>query len=484
VSVRVTMNRPTVPSKILPTFDRASVLTIGDVILDQYWIGDANRISTEAPVPIVKIEEREDRLGGAANVALNVATLGGRSGLIGICGDDVNAAILEDKCRTAGITPSLERLRDFPTITKLRIMSRQQQLIRADAEEVFPSALQALVARYRQMASSYDAVVLSDYDKGTLADPQALVRSAREDGKFVLVDPKYKDFECYRGASVVKPNLREFEAAVGDCHNEADMRRKALGLIEQLEIGALLVTRHSDGMTLYCDGESHHLPARKREVYDVTGAGDTVIAIMASAMSVGATMLEAIDWATYAAGIVVTQSGTTSVSETELRLEMANELGVGKGMMSGPQLKDVVAEARRQGETIVFTNGCFDILHAGHVSYLEEARQHGDRLIVAINDDDGVSRLKGPGRPINPVDRRMTMLAGLASVDWVMSFAEDTPETLLAEIQPDVLVKGGDYEVQEVVGADIVRGYGGEVKVLQLVEGTSTTLIAEKIRSL
>ena len=237
-------------------------------------------------------------------------------------------------------------------------------------------------------------------------------------------------------------------------------------------------------MTLYCDGESHHLPARKREVYDVTGAGDTVIAIMASAMSVGATMLEAIDWATYAAGIVVTQSGTTSVSEAELRLEMTNELSVGKGMMTAHQLKDVVADARRQGERIVFTNGCFDILHAGHVSYLEEARQHGDRLIVAINDDDGVTRLKGSGRPINPVDRRMTMLAGLAAVDWVTSFSEDTPEALLAELKPDVLVKGGDYQVHEVVGADIVRNYGGDVKVLQLVEGTSTTLIADKIRSL
>ena len=469
---------------VLPSFDGASVLTIGDVILDQYWIGDASRISAEAPVPIVTIEEREARLGGAANVALNVATLGGRSALIGLCGDDENASILEAKCKTAGINPSLVRLHDYPTITKLRIMSRQQQLIRADDEEMFPATEAELVAKYHAAAAGYNAVVLSDYDKGTLSDPQLLIRAVLDDRKLVLVDPKYKNFECYRGVTMLKPNLKEFEAAVGECRDESDMRNKALSLIEQLELGALLVTRHSDGMTLYFDGESHHLPARKREVYDVTGAGDTVIAIMASAMSVGATMLEAIDWATYAAGIVVTQSGTTSVSEAELRLEMANELSVGKGMMSAHQLKDVVDVARRQGERIVFTNGCFDILHAGHVSYLEEARQHGDRLIVAINDDDGVTRLKGSGRPINPVDRRMTMLAGLAAVDWVTSFSEDTPEALLAELKPDVLVKGGDYQVHEVVGADIVRNYGGDVKVLQLVQGTSTTLIAEKIRSL
>jgi D-beta-D-heptose 7-phosphate kinase/D-beta-D-heptose 1-phosphate adenosyltransferase len=469
----------------LPSFDQGSVLTIGDAMLDKYWQGDTRRISAEAPIPVVDVTEVEERLGGAANVALNVAALGARSGLVAVAGQDESALLLQNKLNTAGISHRLVQLAEFPTITKLRIVSRKQQLLRADFEGEFEFDSEQLLSRYEDVAADFEAVILSDYDKGTLRDPQAIIASARQAGKIVLVDPKFKDFDVYRGATVLKPNLLEFERAVGSWSNEAELVSKALDMIRRLDLQALLVTRHSEGMTLVQkEGTALHLPARAHEVYDVSGAGDTVIAVVAAALTSGMSLADAIGLATYAAGIVVTRSGTASVSEAELRLEMADELGFGNGVISVDQLTAVVAEARRNGERIVFTNGCFDILHAGHVGYLSDAKECGDRLIVAVNEDASVTRLKGEGRPINTVDRRMTMLSGLKAVDWVLSFPDDTPETLLQALKPDVLVKGGDYGIDEVVGAELVKAYGGEVKVLSLVEGTSTSQIADKIKQL
>jgi len=245
-----------------------------------------------------------------------------------------------------------------------------------------------------------------------------------------------------------------------------------------------LITRGSEGMTLVQKGQQpHHLPAQNRDVYDVSGAGDTVIAVMATALAAGMTLIDAMMLSNIAAGVVVGRLGTDSVSGPELRLAV-DEVSGNQGVMSEEQLLIALNEARSRGEKVVFTNGCFDILHAGHVDYLKEARQEGDRLIVAINDDQSVHKLKGEGRPINALDRRLTMLAGLASVDWVLSFSGDTPEALLETLKPDVLVKGGDYRIDEVVGADIVRGYGGDVKILKLVDGLSTTSLAEKIKRL
>jgi D-beta-D-heptose 7-phosphate kinase/D-beta-D-heptose 1-phosphate adenosyltransferase len=469
----------------IPHFDNVSVLTVGDAMLDRYWHGPTHRISAEAPIPVVDVVETEERLGGAANVALNVAALGAGAKLVAVVGDDDAGRLLKAKLDTAGIRHLLYESPDCPTITKLRIVSRRQQLIRADFEKIVDIDAGHLLPLLEKGLEDSDVVVLSDYDKGALANPERLIMAARKAGKVVLVDPKFKDFSVYAGATIIKPNRQEFERAIGGWTTEAELVAKARAMIERLGMEAILITRHSEGMTLIQKNKQEvHLPARSREVYDVSGAGDTVISVVACALAAGETLSDAIGLATYAAGIVVSRSGTSSVSGPELRLEVAQALGYGNGILSGEQLGIAVEESRRRGEKIVFTNGCFDILHAGHVDYLAEARQCGDRLIVAVNDDASVHRLKGEGRPINTIDRRMTMLAGLSAVDWVVSFSEDTPEELLRQIKPDVLVKGGDYTIDEVVGAGIVREYGGDVRVLKLVEGTSTSVLVQKIRQL
>ncbi len=469
----------------LPRFDSSSILTIGDAMLDRYWHGATERISAEAPIPVVDVNRVEERLGGAANVALNIAALGGKAGLLGAVGEDESARILRSKLSSAGIEDVLVTQPGYQTITKLRIISRKQQLVRADFEDLVDFPATDFLAAYDKVLADYEVVILSDYDKGVLAEPEAFIARARAANKTVLVDPKFKDFSAYQGATLIKPNQHEFERAVGSWSSEREMVEKCQTMMSNLGFEAMLVTRGADGMTLVRKGQQEmHLPAHSREVFDVSGAGDTVIAVLSAALGSGQTMQDAVNLANLAAGIVVARMGTASVSGPELRIAVSNELGLRKGVMSRDQLAVAVAEAKAQGETIVFTNGCFDILHAGHVDYLQEAKQQGDKLIVAINDDAGVHRLKGEGRPINSLDRRQTMLAGLSAVDWVTDFAEDTPESLLTRLEPDVLVKGGDYSIDEVVGADIVKAYGGKVKVLKLVDGLSTTVIAEKIKKL
>jgi len=373
---------------------------------------------------------------------------------------------------------------DLATIVKLRVMSRHQQLLRMDFEEPFNTDPAALLAEVEGLLVGVKVVVLSDYGKGALKNHQALIQAARRRGIPVLADPKGKDFDIYRGATLITPNLGEFEAIVGHCADEAELVSKGAELMSRLELDALLVTRGEHGMTLLRpDHAPLHLPARAREVFDVTGAGDTVISTLAAAIAAGEELPQAVALANLAAGIVVGKLGTACISAPELRRAVQREEGSERGVMTVEQLLTAVEDARAEGEKIVFTNGCFDILHAGHVTYLEQARAQGDRLVVAVNDDGSVTRLKGPGRPINSVDRRMAVLAGLEAVDWVVCFSEDTPEDLLAQVRPDVLVKGGDYGVDQVVGADLVKAYGGVVKVLGLVENSSTTAIVEKIRA-
>ena len=467
----------------MPRFDQAAVLVVGDVMLDRYWHGGTSRISPEAPVPVVKVEQVEDRPGGAANVALNIAALGAPAALVGVTGVDEAQQSLTDSLTAAGIGAYFQSIEHQPTIIKLRVMSRHQQLLRMDFEEPFDTDPAALLRQVEALLDGVKVLILSDYGKGALRNHQALIQAARQRGIPVLADPKGKNFEIYRGASVITPNLGEFEAIVGHCTDEAELVAKGAELMHSLELGALLVTRGEHGMTLLRPEHSPlHLPARAREVFDVTGAGDTVISTLAAAIAAGEELPQAVALANLAAGIVVGKLGTACISAPELRRAVQREEGSERGVMTLEQLLTVIEDARAEGEKIVFTNGCFDILHAGHVSYLEQARAQGDRLIVAVNDDGSVSRLKGPGRPINSVDRRMAVLAGLGAVDWVVCFAEDTPENLLAEVKPDVLVKGGDYGVDQVVGADLVTAYGGEVKVLGLVENSSTTAIVEKIR--
>ncbi|PCJ38922.1 MAG: bifunctional heptose 7-phosphate kinase/heptose 1-phosphate adenyltransferase [Moraxellaceae bacterium] len=468
----------------IPAFEKAHVLVVGDVMLDRYWHGPTSRISPEAPVPVVHVNHVEDRPGGAGNVALNIAALGAGARLIAVTGKDDAAKSLTSSLNAAGVACDFIGTEDSPTIIKLRVMSRHQQLIRLDFEEGFASLdADELLEHFTVALPHASVVVLSDYNKGCLQDHQALINAAKVQGISVLADPKGSDFSKYKGATLLTPNLTEFEAVVGACETEEVLVSRGLALLEELELQALLITRGENGMTLLRAGQSEmHFPARAREVFDVTGAGDTVISVLAASLAAGESLPISTALSNIAASIVVKKLGTAAISAPELRRAVSKDMGSERGVMTREQLKVVLEDSRQHGEKIVMTNGCFDILHAGHVTYLEQAKAQGDRLILAINDDDSVKRLKGEGRPINPVDRRMAVLAGLSAVDWVVPFGEDTPHNLLNMFKPDVLVKGGDYTIDEVVGAEVVESYGGEVKVLSLVDSCSTTAIVEKIR--
>jgi D-beta-D-heptose 7-phosphate kinase/D-beta-D-heptose 1-phosphate adenosyltransferase len=470
--------------KPLPNFSKASILVIGDIMLDRYWLGDTARISPEAPVPIVKVNQHDERPGGAGNVALNIAALGAKVTLLGITGKDAGSESLKLQLDAAGVRHDILQLPETPTITKLRVISRHQQLIRLDFEEKFPVFNSTtLIDHYKKHLTGVNLVVLSDYGKGTLVASKELITLANALNIPVFVDPKGLDFSIYQGATTITPNLKEFETIVGACENEKTLVNKAHQFLKQFDIKNLLLTRGERGMTLITtEADDIHLPAHAREVFDVTGAGDTVIAVLGAAYAAGASLPEAMKLANLAASLVVGKLGAAFVSDGELQaaLNMTEHSAI-RGIVNETQLLSAVTKARLQGKRVVFTNGCFDILHAGHVTYLQQAKQLGDYLIVAINDDASVKRLKGSTRPINHVAQRMAILASLGVVDLVTSFAEDTPENLLKCIQPDILVKGGDYTPDQVVGASIVNAYGGEVRVLGVVKGVSTTLMIERI---
>lgn len=462
----------------------ARVLVAGDLILDRYVHGVSERISPEAPVPVVRVSGTEERPGGAANVALNIRSLGVGTQLAGIVGADDAAAGLENLLEQAGVQCCFLVEAGVPTITKVRIISQHQQLLRLDHEQPY-SLGEQLAARFAEILPGCACVVLSDYAKGTLEQVRSMITSARLHGIPVLVDPKGTDFSRYRGATLLTPNLREFEAVVGRCRDQGEMERRGRALCEDLELQALLVTRGEHGMTLVeaAAPGSVHLPARTHEVFDVTGAGDTVIGVTAAAMASGYPAHQAVLFANVAAGLVVEKLGTASVDLLELNSALIPPPLSAHGIVERGNLPGLVSQARARGERIVMTNGCFDILHPGHVEYLEQARQLGDRLLVAINADASVTRLKGRDRPLNPLASRLRMLAALACVDWVTSFDEDTPAALVAEVVPDVLVKGGDYSAGEIAGADSVRAAGGRVEILPFVEGHSTTALLAAIVS-
>lgn len=469
----------------IPSFNTARVLVAGDVMLDRYWHGDTSRISPEAPVPVVRVQEAEERAGGAGNVAINIAALEADVRVVGLTGDDEAADALARRLQGAGVESSFERLPGITTITKLRVLSRHQQLIRLDFEDGFPAhESSGLLRRFEESLPDAEVVVLSDYGKGTLDTVEQLIAAARVAGKAVLVDPKGSDFQRYRGATLITPNLPEFEAVVGRCNDDNELVAKGERLRQELQLEALLITRSEKGMTLLQQGEQPlHLPTRAREVYDVTGAGDTVVAVLAAALAAGQSLAEATALANLAAGIVVGKLGTASVTVPELRRAMREQNAIEQGVMDEERLLALVQEARAHGEKVVMTNGCFDILHAGHVTYLQQARKLGERLIVAVNDDASVKRLKGPERPVNTMERRMQVLAGLECVDWVVPFFEDTPTRLICKILPDILVKGGDNDPDRIPGGDCVRENGGEVQVMQYVDNCSTTGLISAIRS-
>ena len=468
----------------IPDFSKTEVVVAGDVMLDRYLFGSTGRISPEAPVPVVHVHETDDRPGGAANVAVNLASLGVSTRLVGVVGKDDEADSLRAILKSRGIHCDFHAVEDRPTITKTRVQSRGQQLIRLDQENAAAMPGDELVKVLKQSIKGAGAVVLSDYGKGALADIATMISLCREAGVPVLVDPKGDDFEKYRGASVITPNQSEFEGVVGHCDSDEELVSRARKLLDDLNLDAVLVTRSEKGMLLLeADMEPVFLSTQAREVYDVTGAGDTVIAALAGAVASGQDLPSAAALANVAAGLVVRKIGVATVTPGEISMALHQRGQGGRGLVGLDELKLMVAESRDRGERVIMTNGCFDLLHAGHVSYLEEAKNLGDRLIVAVNDDASVRRLKGESRPINELEDRLLVLAGLAAVDWVVPFSSDTPAELIAAVLPDVLVKGGDYKPDDIAGAKDVLNNGGEVRVLAFRDGHSSSRIIDKLNS-
>ena len=469
---------------MIPDYSKAHILVAGDVMLDEYWLGTATRISPEAPAPVVRVESRDYRPGGAANVACNLAGLGAQVTLLGIVGKDDEAEALDAAMRGAGVTCEWLHSESRPTVRKLRVLSRNQQVIRLDRETPFGADdASRLMVRYAELLAGCSAVVLSDYAKGSLADAGTLIEAARAGGTPVLVDPKSTDFGTYRGAGLLTPNRAEFEAALGGSgETPEEMASRAQRVCSLLEIGSMVVTLGEQGLLVApAAGPSRHMPARAREVYDVTGAGDTVTAVLAAGLAVGAELEDSAHLANVAAGVVVRRVGVAPIRLRDLAEELREPGTAGSAIVDAAEAAAIGRRLRDSGRTLVMTNGCFDLLHAGHTACLAEARALGDRLMVAVNDDQSVRRLKGGSRPLVPLDQRMAVLAALGSVDWVVPFGEDTPAALIEEVGPLVLAKGGDYKPEEIAGGDAVERLGGRVVVLPYRDGLSTTTLLERL---
>ena len=465
-------------------FRKLHVLVVGDLMLDRYWVGDADRVSPEAPVPIVVVSGQEYRPGGAANVALNVVSLGAKCTLLGFTGQDEAGEQLRQSLSAAGVNCQFIELQDWRTPVKLRVLANSQQMIRLDFEEQPPQVseserLALLLNRVEKYLKEAQVLILEDYDKGVLQEPQALITAANLNDVPVLVDPKAKPLSEYKSSDIVKPNEKEFADFVG--LEKTGFPEVARRICDELDIKNIIITLGGEGMSINDASISRHIPARPVDVFDVTGAGDTSAAVMGLGLALGISVHQLSELANLASSLVIGKLGTAPISAPELESALKLKT-IGRGVVDKNTLIDVVKEAKESGQRIVFTNGCFDILHAGHVTYLEEAAKLGDRLIVAINKDESVSRLKGLGRPIVKYESRALVISGLGAVDWVVGFDEDTPERLLEEIKPDVLVKGGDYSEERVVGGDFVRSYGGSVNVLTLVEDLSTSEIVDRIK--
>ncbi len=472
----------------LPEFSKAGVVVVGDVMLDRYMWGDVSRISPEAPVPVLHCREQTRALGGAGNVAANLAGLGVSVQLCGLYGEDANGFCLQGMLKDQGIVDLCFAEPAYATITKTRIMARQQQLLRIDEEQseaVSDAFAEKFVKAVQSAIRPGCVLVLSDYGKGLLTAKicREIIHYSRFCGITVLVDPKGLHWEKYRGACCVTPNIREFEdVSRKDSRDEKVLFPEAAAMVDQLDLEALLLTRGQEGMVLFQkDADPLVIPARSREVFDVSGAGDTVIATLAGCLAAGCPWSQGAEIANRAAGIVVGKLGTRPVRKDELeQLQSEDFRGSPKVLPAGAGL-EIIKQWRRQEQRIVFTNGCFDILHPGHIKLLQAAATQGDRLVVGLNADDSVSRLKGSQRPILKQEDRAAILAALECVDLVIVFAEDTPLKLIESIKPDVLVKGGDYTQKTVVGRESVESSGGRVCLVDLEQGLSTSRLVESI---
>lgn len=465
------------------------VLVLGDVMLDRFVYGSATRISPEAPIPILTISHQAQMLGGAGNVVRNITSLGGRARLVSVIGEDAEGreitAILTapELASGAGTAPNLITSVGRPTTVKTRFIADGQQLLRSDAEAshmLQPQTAEKLLDAYKQALETADIVILSDYAKGVLSDPvlRAAITLAAAKNIPVIADPKSLDFSRYAGVTLLTPNAREMAAASGmPCATNTEVETAARHTLKAAGLDALLVTRSEAGMSLITPTEAYHITAKAQEVFDVSGAGDSVIAALALSFAAGATLPEAAQLANLAGSIAVAKSGTAAVTREELgaALHSAEISGIENKIISFEAAEERVSNWRARGLKVGFTNGCFDLVHPGHISLLSQARGECDRLIVGLNTDDSIRRLKGETRPVTNENSRAIVLASLGDVDLVVPFAEDTPIHLIEGLRPDVLVKGADYTVETVVGADIVQAYGGRVHLATLKEGFSTT---------
>jgi len=475
---------------LVESLPKAKVVCVGDVILDHFHYGSVERISPEAPIPVLKLDHEDTMLGGAGNVLRNLAGLGAGVRFVSAVGRDHNGREIERLLADIGVTdiPLVDNNRR--TSVKSRFLADGQQMLRTDRETVFDLGQdlqnQLIKAATSAMAAAR-VLVLSDYGKGVLTEnvTQALIKAARKAGVSVVVDPKGEDFSRYGGADVITPNRRELSVATGlPTDTDDDVVAASGQLIDKHGFGAVLATRSRDGMTLVeCGGAVSHLKAEARDVFDVSGAGDTVVATMAGAIAAGGSLSEAAELANIAAGIVVGKVGT-AVAYSDDVIASLRHMDISRAeakVLAIRQASERIDAWRRAGATIGFTNGCFDLLHPGHVSLLENAKRVSGRLIVGLNSDASVKRLKGDGRPVQTEAARASMLASLGSVDMVIVFSDDTPMDLIETIRPDVLVKGADYTVDKVVGAELVKSYGGRVELIGLEPGHSTTATIAKL---
>lgn len=466
-------------------------LIIGDVMLDRYMYGDVMRISPEAPIPVVNITGTQFTLGGAANVAENIYRLGAQAILCGVIGNDESGHIISGKLEKYGI-PFIGKIQSIrPTTTKTRIVGKGQQVVRFDEENsewIDSCEIQQLKNNIAAMLDQVNAIIISDYRKGVCCKElvQAVIAQSKMKKIPVIVDPKGDDWSKYAGADYITPNFKEFGTALNHFTGSFSLRNEhvaiceaAMHLLNQYKLGNILVTRSEYGMTLVNQKEGVSFPALAKSVYDVSGAGDTVLAALTVFLSAGIDPKKAVKLANIAAGISVSHSGTYAVTLDEIAASKDVNCGAaGSKIMGVPQLIDFLKQVRYEGKQVVFTNGCFDILHAGHVTYLQQAREQGDVLVVGLNSDQSVKQLKGLDRPVNCESDRSLMLAALSAVDSVVVFEDLTPYELIKIVQPDILVKGGDYLPEQVVG----REFAGKTMILPLLEGRSTTGLLQKIR--
>jgi D-beta-D-heptose 7-phosphate kinase/D-beta-D-heptose 1-phosphate adenosyltransferase len=470
----------------------ARVAVIGDVMLDRYVYGEAERISPEAPVPVLRVREETEMLGGAGNVLRNLAALGAKASCLAVVGDDADGArVAELLAREPGVSPHVVAAAGRTTIRKSRFVAGGHQLLRVDRERLEPlpaAAERQAVETVPTALAGVKAVILSDYGKGLLSAAviAAVIAAAARAKIPVLVDPKGREFAKYRGAALVTPNRKELgEASDLPTGTDSEMEAAARFIRGRAGVAAVLATRGAQGMTLLDEvGAVHHIAAEAREVFDVSGAGDTVIATVAAGLAAGLKLLDAVRIANCAAGIVVGKAGTAVAYPAEIRaaLERQELRTSEEKFASRESAVERAALWRRRGLRVGFTNGCFDLLHPGHIHLLAQARAACDRLVVGLNSDASVKRLKGNGRPVQGEAARAAVLAGLADVDLVTVFAEDTPEALIAALRPDVLVKGADYTMDTVVGAELVKGYGGRVVLAELLPGHSTSATVAKLK--